>query len=233
MAITNLPGANIPYAPFTNPVPLIVAAPDDPPLVCIQVNIDWLPYIIGCCFALRAASTWNSDDENAVAAMQDNADELIAILGEAEACPVSVQFRVNPVDGHLWDYSNDGGTTWLAGPDTAQHFTPVFTADGGAPGGYDLSVNGGVSSGLLPLLTASDPDAVVKDPASLLANLITASAGADGLAIQALASIGVWLVKNNGVALALNKIPGLGLATSALEQLSAGSDYTYNLIEVE
>jgi hypothetical protein len=74
---------------------------------------------------------------------------------------------------------------------------------------------------------------VITDPTTLLRNLITASGSAEGLAVQALATIGVQLVKGNGVALALNKIPGFGLATSALETLAAGSDYTFNLIEVE
>ena len=143
-----------------------------------------------------------------------------------------VQFRSNPTDPHFWDYSNDGGATWTRQPDTVTPWQPSFAIDGSAPGGYDLSVNGGLSSTPIPTLTAKDPDAVIVDPTTLLRNLITAGAGADGLAIQALAQIGVALMQNNGIAAYFAKIPGLGLAQNAVVQIAGGTDYTYPLIEV-
>lgn len=230
--MSTLPGALEPFAPFGEPVPLPVPGPFDAPLVCLQVNETWMIYILGCVQALLADSTWDSDDENAVATVKQNARNLIGAMQNLEACPMPVQFRVNPTDPHFWDYSTDGGTTWTRQPDTVTPWQPTFTVDGSAPGGYDLSVNGGLSSAPIPNLTATDPDAVVTDPGTLLRNLITAGAGADGLAIQALAQIGVALMQNNGIAAYFAKIPGLGLAQNAVVQIAGGTDYTYPLIEV-
>ena len=192
-----------------------------------------MTYLVGAAQCLMSAVTWNSDDENVVQTTISNARVLISAMMNLDECPMAIQFRPDPAYPQNFQYSLDGGATWLTGPDTASSFTPQFLVDSGAPGGYDLSVNGDHSSTPFPSLTATDPDAVITDPTTLLRNLITASGSAEGLAVQALATIGVQLVKGNGVALALNKIPGFGLATSALETLAAGSDYTFNLIEVE
>lgn len=116
MAATNLPGANIPYAPFRNPIPVPTSAPGDGVQVCIQVNIDWIPLVAGCCKALLAASTWDSDDENVVATAQQRSQGLLDLLANLESCPMPVAFRVDPDDDRHWEYTTDGGTTWLDGP---------------------------------------------------------------------------------------------------------------------
>jgi hypothetical protein len=163
--------------------------------------------------------------------VEKRAYTLIAQMVEPEACPVPTSFRADPVDPHFWDYSNDGGMTWTRQPDTVTSWTPVFVADGAAASGYKETVNGGLSYGPIPLLTAADPNAVVTDPASLLRNLITADSGIEGLAIQALANLGVVLIKNNGVAAWFAKIPGLGLANEAVMQIAGGSGYDYPMLE--
>lgn len=225
------PWANLPAVPFPRGVHVPAADVTDEPTVCLTINGEWLSYIIGACAVLTRQSTWADDDPSKVDHAVQQGYELLHILANPETCPVPVQFRLNPDDAHYWDYSNDGGVTWNRQPDTVSHFTPAFVADGGVDSGYDLTVNGGLSSDAIPLLIANDPDAIVKDPASLVANLITASAGADGLLIRALAIIGVKLVQSNGVALALQKVfPGLELATSVLE-IVAGTDYSYPLVE--
>lgn len=228
--MTTVTGAILGAVPYKCEVPVPTSHPSDAPLVCISVNLDWIPYIVGALGALTADSTWDTDDENTLATVKSNVSDLMQLFAAMEACPVPIEFQPNPSRPQDWQYSLDGGVTWLNGPTCAVHYTPTFPTDGGAPSGYDLSVNGGLSSALIPLFTANDPNAVVKDPAALLTNLITAGAGIDGLVIQALAQVGVWLVKNNGVSAAFNKIPGLGAATSVLE-LVAGTDYTYPLLE--
>lgn len=226
-----LPDAVWPFRPFPNPVALPSGLPTDGDTFCIRINAEWLSYVIPCCFALLHDSTWDSNDPSTVQDVEARAWTLIRQLIEPEACPVPPIYRVNPTYTQNWQYSNDVGVTWLDGPDCASNFTPDFIVDGAAPGGYDLTVNGDHSATAIPTLTATDPDAVITNPSSTFRNLITADVGgAEGIAIQALANIGVQLVQANGIAAEFNKIPGLGLATNALEILGGGSDYTYDLL---
>lgn len=226
------PEAQIPYTPFPQPVPVPLPAPGDPPLVCVQVNETWMTYVIGACMSLLADSTWDSADAGIAHAVHADAMQLIGMLAQLEACPMIV-FRVHPTYIQNWQYSIDSGVTWLDGPDTASNYTPDFVADGGSPGGYKLSVNSDHSQTSIPLMTATDPDAVIIDPASALRNLITvATGGPEGLLVGALAHIGLTLLNSNGIALELNKIPLFGLATNVLELLDGGTDYTYDLLAV-
>jgi hypothetical protein len=228
--MTTVPGAILPAKPFPFEVPVPETHPSDEPTVQVCVNVDWIPYILGALGALLVDSTWDTQIPLVLDSVKNDVQDLLSLFAVAEVCPVPIQFRVNPGDTVNWQYSNDGGTTWLDGPDTAAHYTPSFIASGSSSG-YDLSVNSGETQTAVPTLTAIDPDAIVKDPASTFANLITATAGADGLLIKALATIGVKLVQANGVALALQKVfPGLALATSVLE-IVAGTDYSYPLVE--
>lgn len=226
------PSAALPWVPYPKPIQVPVADVTDEPTVSFCINAEWLSVVIGCLYTLTHQSTWSSNLTSEVDRAVNNGYELLHLLMQAEPCPVPVEFRLNPLDPHYWDYSNDGGATWTRQPDCPINFTPTWPVDGLAASGYDLSVNGGLSQTPVPLIVATDPDAVITDPGTLTRNLITATTGADGLLIQALATIGVSMVQNNGVALALNKIPGFGLATSALELLAGGTDYTYPLIEV-
>lgn len=230
--MTTLPGAILSYIPFPVEVDVPIPGPFDDPTITVCINQTWIAYVTGCLMALTAQSTWNSDDENTVATVIKNAWDLIGAFAAMESCPVPIQFRNDPTQPINFQYSLNGGVSWLDGPDQAAHITPTFTPDSMAPGAYDLSVNGGETTDLVPLLTAVDPEAIVKDPATTLGNLITATAGADGLLIEALATIGVKLVQANGVAGAFQKVfPGLDLATSVLE-VAAGTDYSFPLLEV-
>lgn len=227
-----VPGATIPFAPFSYPVPPPAPLWNDAPLVCLTLNETWMTYLIGCAQALLAASSYDSDDVVLVNSVIGQARKLVNAMMDFGACEV-ISFRVNPTYVQNWQYSTDAGVTWLDGPDTASSFTPDFPVSGTAPSGFALSVNGGHSTTDIPLITANDPDAVIVDPVTATRNLITAGVGgAEGLLIGVLAHIGVELVKSNGIALALNKIPAFGLATSVLESLAAGTDYTYDLLAV-
>lgn len=229
MPLHSVPGALVPYTPFPQPVPIIVAAPGDAPLVCLQINQDWIPYILGCLNALRAASTWDSDDENVVATMQENAHELQDMIASYEACPV-IEFRNNPTQPINFDYSLDGGATWLTGPDQAAHITPVFTADSDSPSGYDISVNGGGTSDDVPLFTATDPNAVIKDPSTGDENVVEATTTAPGMTVQG-TQLGVGLVRN-GASLQLQKITDLGNLAEAIIDIVETGDYTTPILEI-
>lgn len=224
-----LTGAVLPAKPYPFAVPVPAASPTDSPLICVSINRDWIPYVVGALSALKADSTWDSDDENVVAAVKANVDLLIEQFAQMEACPMPIQFQVNPADPVNWQYSFDGGTTWLDGPDTAAHYTPTLTIDGGAPGGYDLSVNGGETSAPIPLLTAFDPEAIIKDPATAFGNAIVAASGVDGLIVGALAHVGV-ILQSNGISAQFQKVPGLGLAADTVVAIKKAADYTYPLL---
>jgi hypothetical protein len=43
-----------------------IPAPDDDPLICVQINQTWALYVLDACMSLLAKSTWDSDDENVV-----------------------------------------------------------------------------------------------------------------------------------------------------------------------
>lgn len=230
MPLTNILGAVLPYVTYPNPVPVIVAAPTDPPVVCIQVNVDWVPYILGCLKALLAASTWNSDDENVVATMQENAQLLIDTIAAYEACPM-IDFRLNPDDPHYWDWTSDGGVIWTRQPDTVSHFTPTYTADGTSPSGYDESVNGGLSSTDIPLLTATDPDAVVKNPTSGDENVVEATATAAAFTAQGY-QIGAQLLDGQGSSLNLQKVTDIGDVAIAIVNAVETGDYATAIFAV-
>lgn len=225
----NLPGALLPFTPFPAPVDLPLADVTDAPLVCVQINAEWMQYLIGCAEALTAQSTWASDDENAVNVTIRRARNLIDILAGLEACPVGVMFRLNPLDSHYWDYSNDGGATWTRQPDTVSAFTPTLVADGAAPGGYDLSVNGGLTEAPIPLFTAIDPNAIIKDPVGALANSIVAGAGVDGLVVGIAAHAGT-ILQQNGISAFFQKVPGLGVAADAVVAIKEAADYAFPLL---
>lgn len=226
----SLPGAITPFAPFPEPVALPLPDVTDGPLVCVQINETWMSYLIGCAEALTAQSTWDSTDENAVNITIGRARNLIDILAGLEACPMPVEFRLNPSDPHYWDYSNDGGVTWTRQPDTVSHFTPTFTTDGTSPSGYDESVNGGLSDAQIPLLTATDPDAVVKAPSTGDENVVEATAMAPGMTVQGY-QIGAALVRD-GASLQLQKITDLGnLAIAVIEAVETG-DYSTAILEI-
>lgn len=228
----NLPGALIPFTPFPAPVDLPLPDVTDAPLVCVQINAIWMQYLIGCAEALTAQSTWASDDENAVNVTIRRARNLIDILAGLEACPVGVMFRLNPLDSHYWDYSNDGGATWTRQPDTVSHFTPTFTVDGGSPGGFDLSVNGGLSSDPIPLLTATDPTAIIIDPTTTTRNTIQASSTVDGLqVVNALDEVAA-AIATGGFAAYYKRADGIVAAAGALVKMFNTNDYTQPVLEV-
>lgn len=112
------PGAQIPYVAFPNPVPLPLPDIGDAPLICVTINEVWVEYIVGCLQALTAQSTWDSSDENAVNTTIRRARNLIDVFAQFEACPMPIEFRVNPGDTEHWQYSLDGGGTWSDGPAT-------------------------------------------------------------------------------------------------------------------
>jgi len=95
---------------FTEPVTDPGTAPGDDPLVCLQVNASWIPYIVGSCLQLAQPLAWTTTDSTALADLLGRVTDLINLIGTAEAC-MAPQYRLTSECG--LQYSLDGGTTWL------------------------------------------------------------------------------------------------------------------------
>jgi len=111
-------------------------APSDDPVVCLQVNASWIPYIIGSCLQLAQPTSWISGSPS-LADLLGRVQDLLAIFGTAEAC-VAPQFRLT--SGCGLQYSLDGGTTWEDFTDWATNFPLCVRADQARvvmQGGYD------------------------------------------------------------------------------------------------
>lgn len=96
------------HSSFAEPVADPGTAPGDAPLVCLQVNAAWIPYICGCVMQLLQPAAWTAS----TAALPDllgRVHDLIAAIGSADTC-TSTEFQLTS-DGEL-QYSIDGGATW-------------------------------------------------------------------------------------------------------------------------
>lgn len=82
--------------------------PSDAPLVCIQVNQDWIPYMCGALMQLCQPTTWMASG-GALLDVQTSATELIELVGTATVCPM-FEMRVS---GCNLQFSVDGGSTWI------------------------------------------------------------------------------------------------------------------------
>ena len=120
----HLPGAIIPYIPYPRPVEIPVSAPSDVPLICLQINADWLPYLIGCAKALTVDSTWASEDTALVHSATANGNDLLDILSGGVDCAVNLIYRSkdNVSPPVQLQYSTDGGATWIDMPDFSKSF---------------------------------------------------------------------------------------------------------------
>lgn len=105
--------------------------PDDDPLVCIQVNQDWIPYLIGMVWPAKYPEYWAGTLEQNRTARKD-VMTLMEIISQAEDCDMAKECCVTPAkitrvdpDGGVIQVSYDGGTTWVTSPDTIQQFITI------------------------------------------------------------------------------------------------------------
>jgi hypothetical protein len=113
------PEARYALTSYREPVVDPGTAPGDDPLVCVQVNASWIPYIVGSLLQLAQPPTWPSMSQSALADLLGRVTDLIARIGTAELC-MAPQFRLTAECGA--QYSLDGGTTWLDFTDWATNF---------------------------------------------------------------------------------------------------------------
>lgn len=131
-----------------------VAFPDDEPLVCVAINAEWIPYLIGALRPMRYPEYWSGTlEENrharrAVANLLDQlmqAEECDNVTTIINCCPEEETIkRFNPITGET-EISKDGGTTWEVDPHSIQtqivmQPSPVDT--GTAANKCDAATNG-------------------------------------------------------------------------------------------
>lgn len=141
---------------FVEPVPIPAADPMSPPFVCIQVNQEWLPYVIGALMQLVQPTSWLHSTEAELQEVLARATDLIGVAGNAELCvPISLQFT----ETCALQYSRDGGATWLDVPGWAGNAGTCFRGPAGtdgAPGPRGLTGDTG-PRGLTGLTGADGP----------------------------------------------------------------------------
>lgn len=117
-----------------DPLPIVGAHPEDDPLVCIQLNRLWIPYIIGLLWPAKFPEYWGGTlDENRDT--RRDVQTLITILESSLECSdmsnpccdgtdllITVQTRVD-IYGKI-EISIDGGATWHDSPDNPGTLAP-------------------------------------------------------------------------------------------------------------
>lgn len=101
------------YAPRLKALPIPTALWNDEPLVCVQLNDEWVSHIIGVLIALDQPDTWDGNASEIYAARQQVNEIILAFMEVCDdmsaCCPVPL-IRIDP-DGTV-EQSDDGGLTW-------------------------------------------------------------------------------------------------------------------------
>jgi hypothetical protein len=96
---------------FVQPVADPSTAPADAPLVQLNVNASWVPYIIGCLMQMAQPRAWTTTDPTALADLLGRVTDLMNMFGTAMG-PMEIQLSATGV----LQTSTDGGTTWVDVP---------------------------------------------------------------------------------------------------------------------
>lgn len=114
--------------------------PDEEPLVCLEINEQWIPIILGALQPLKYPEYWGGTLEENRRARKDFGILLNQIMLE-EDCDVAKEccedviyiHRIDPVTGRL-QRSSDGGDTWTTDPtdplNVITKIPPLITAGG-------------------------------------------------------------------------------------------------------
>lgn len=146
---------------FASQVPAPNADPGDAPLVCIQFNQAWLPYMLGSLFQLTQPIVWDPTSAGAADAQQQ-AQDLMAIIGAAGVCTDMLTFQFT--SGCGLQYSVDGGITWIDVPGWDTYAPTCFTGPTGPTG-----PTGGFDPGIPPIQPGQTTDELACSVAGYIA----------------------------------------------------------------
>lgn len=127
------------YAPRLKPTTIPTARWNEEPLLCLQVNDEWVSHLLGVIVALDQGDTWLGTAEQIYDARQQVNEIMLAFMEQCDpmsnCCPEPNRTRYTS-DGR-YEVSYDGGTTWEDGSDfdpryTSPTFPPIPGDDGSA-----------------------------------------------------------------------------------------------------
>jgi hypothetical protein len=114
---------------FVQPVPIPTAAIDDAPQVCVQVNVEWLPYVLGSLMQLVQPSSWIAPTQAALDDVLERATDLIGEIGNAVVCSCPI-LRLHDC---VLQISCDAGVTWTDATDWTADFQACVAANVSPP----------------------------------------------------------------------------------------------------
>jgi len=70
---------------FVEPVPIPASHPGDSPLVTVQINAGWIPYVLGGVWQLAQPTTWIDTGGSAITDVLHDVQDLMSLFGGAPA----------------------------------------------------------------------------------------------------------------------------------------------------
>lgn len=116
--LTTITQLSVPrYAPRPNALPIPSARWNDEPLMCLEVNDEWVSHILGVMSAMDQQDTWKGDEDAIRDARQQVNEIMLAFMEVCMNCCDQPEIPLTRVDenGH-YQQSTDGGTTWTDTP---------------------------------------------------------------------------------------------------------------------
>jgi len=124
------------YAPRLEALPVPEPLWNAAPLLCLQVNDEWVSHILGVLIALDQPDAWIGNEDEIYAARQQVNEIMLAFMevcDDMSGCCPDPLIRVN-ADGTI-EKSDDGGVTWIPVGNTDPRTTiPQFPPLGGDDG---------------------------------------------------------------------------------------------------
>jgi len=180
------------FQPFAQRVPVQTIDPFSDEQVSITVGKSWIAYLVGCVQALNAASSWDTQDASTIQQLRTWAANRTYQLTNWSV-PVDLVYRLNATQPINFDYSVDGGTTWITGPNQAEGITPVFAPAISSPSGYELTVNNDQTVGFVPVIENIVDNAVRTDPGTSLVNTVSSATGVTPLELVSGGTVGLLI----------------------------------------
>jgi hypothetical protein len=138
----NDPGAIKRYAPFFKPLDVPTSKIDDAPYVCVRLNSQWIPFLLGAVETLRWPDLYKGTEAQIEAATQEVERLFLAFAQGNIPCPedAMIQLQQNPEDPCQLQISYDDGQSWELAFDYSLCMGSQTTINVTVQNAYDMSV---------------------------------------------------------------------------------------------